>query len=204
MLITFEGLDGAGKTTQIKKLSGWLQSKGRTVEIFREPGGTAVSELIRGLLLNPELEIPATSEMLLFSAARAALVELRIKPKLAEGAVVIMDRFFDSTTAYQGFGRGVVGIEQIEALNRLAAGGLEPDLTIYLRLPVDSMDSRMDERRKDRMEQSGPLFFERVSAGYDRISQSPRFFTVDATLQVEAVADLIREKTASLGVFKNG
>lgn len=199
MLITFEGLDGAGKSTQIALLQAWLKAQGIPVSVHREPGGTQLSESIRALLLNPEMDIPPVAEMLLFSAARAALVERVIKPKLQAGEAVIMDRFFDSTTAYQGFGREVVSLEAVHALNKLAVGDLIPDLTVYLKLPIESMESRFSGRKKDRMEQAGTDFFRKVAEGYDQLARGEaRFLVIDATQPVETIAQKIQEAVGAL------
>jgi dTMP kinase len=199
VLITFEGLDGAGKSTQIALLQAWLKAQGIPVSVHREPGGTQLSESIRALLLNPEMDIPPVAEMLLFSAARAALVERVIKPKLQAGEAVIMDRFFDSTTAYQGFGREVVSLEAVHALNKLAVGDLIPDLTVYLKLPIESMESRFSGRKKDRMEQAGTDFFRKVAEGYDQLARGEaRFLVIDATQPVETIAQKIQEAVGAL------
>src|SRR5690554_846824 len=129
MLITFEGIDGSGKSTQIKLLKEKLVKLGFRTEVFREPGGTKVSELIRSILLNPDLDVDPVSELLLFSAARAQLTSERVKPLLKEGVIVILDRFYDSTVSYQGYGRESLAIEQIHQINKIATGNLIPDLT---------------------------------------------------------------------------
>jgi len=199
VLITFEGLDGAGKSTQIALLQAWLKAQGIPVSVHREPGGTKLSESIRALLLDPEMDIPPIAEMLLFSAARAALVERVIKPKLQAGETVIMDRFFDSTTAYQGFGREVVSLEAVHALNKLAVGELIPDLTVYLKLPIERMESRLSGKMKDRMEQADTDFFRRVAEGYDELARGEaRFLVIDATQPVESIAQKIQEAVGVL------
>ncbi|MEX0681788.1 MAG: dTMP kinase [Balneolales bacterium] len=200
MLISFEGIDGCGKSTQINKLREFFIKKNYNVHVFREPGGTQLSEQIRKILLNSREEIHPLAETLLFSAARAQLVETRIRPLLAVDAVVILDRFFDSTTAYQGYGRQAIPVEDIAQLNILTTQNLVPDITFYLKLDY----KKASERRKisgeeDRMEQSGVEFFKRVSAGYDQIaSQEERIVTLDASMSPEeifhAILDHIRKK----------
>jgi len=129
MLITFEGIDGSGKSTQIDLLRQYLKEMGFRVEVFREPGGTDVSEMIRGMLLNPEIDIDPVTELLLFSSARSQLVAEKVLPLLKEEVIVILDRFFDSTTAYQGFGRQSLPIKQIQQINSIATHDLTPDIT---------------------------------------------------------------------------
>jgi len=171
VLITFEGIDGCGKSTHIKKLKAYLTDKGYDVHVFREPGGTPLSEQIRDILLNSKDDIHPLAESLLFSAARAQLVATRIRPLLDTGAIVILDRFFDSTTAYQGYGRQAVPVPDIEQLNRLATQNLEPDITIYLKLdPEMAYERRKKVRKEDRMEQAGADFFKRVNAGFDALA----------------------------------
>lgn len=171
MLISFEGIDGCGKSTQIVKLKDYLTHKGYDVHVFREPGGTPLSEQIRDILLNSPEEIDPVAELLLFSAARAQLVAERILPLLKTGAIVILDRFFDSTTAYQGYGREALPIPEIEQLNAIATSNLEPDLTIYLRItPKEAYERRKNSREEDRMERAGKSFFRRVSQGFDQVA----------------------------------
>lgn len=187
MLITFEGIDGCGKSTQIEKLSQFLTEKGHDVHIFREPGGTPLSEQIRDILLNSSEDIDPVAETLLFSAARAQLVARRIRPLLKTGSIVILDRFYDSTTAYQGYGRQAIPVDQIENLNTLATQELEPDLTIYLSLdPEKAARRRTSGEVEDRMERSGHDFFQKVSEGYDRIaSRNKRVVTLDSSQSPE-------------------
>lgn len=171
MLISFEGIDGCGKSTHIKKLKAYLTDKGYDVHVFREPGGTPLSEQIREILLNSKDDIHPLAESLLFSAARAQLVATRIRPLLDTGAIVILDRFYDSTTAYQGYGRQAVPVPDIERLNKLATQNLEPDITIYLKLdPEMAYQRRKKVRKEDRMEQAGADFFKRVNAGFDALA----------------------------------
>jgi len=133
MFITFEGIDGAGKSTQVMKLKRQLLEQGREVMTLREPGGTPVAEQVRELLLETRHDITPVGELLLFSASRAELVQKVILPALEQGTDVILDRFFDSTTAYQGYGRGLdLGI--LAEINRIASCGLMPDITFYLDL----------------------------------------------------------------------
>jgi dTMP kinase len=188
MLISFEGIDGSGKTTQIGLLKARLEEAGIPVRLFREPGGTDVSEAIRGLLLDPERRIDPVTEVLLFSASRSQLMVEEVLPALEAGAVVILDRFYDSTTAYQGFGRGSLPADRIDAINRIASHGRAPDVTFYLRLTRDQAEARRQDRHADRMERAGDAFYDRVIAGFDAIAESePRVRVIDAARPPEAV-----------------
>jgi dTMP kinase len=166
MLVSFEGIDGSGKSTQVERLRGRLLGSGHRVEILREPGGTIVSERIRDLLLDDALHVEPFAELLLFSAARAQLVSERIRPLLDEGCIVVCDRFFDSTTAYQGGGRGLADPAWLDAFHRRVTGGLVPDRTYLLAVSPGVGAARRTDRRADRMEQAGDAFLERVQAAY--------------------------------------
>ncbi len=199
MFITFEGIDGSGKSTHIKLLRQKLEEEGHRVEIFREPGGTDLSEKIRSLLLNSDVDIDPVSELLLFSAARAQLISERVIPLLDEGAVVILDRFYDSTTAYQGYGRSSASLESIAELNELASHHREPDLTFYLKIPLEESKKRIQSFPKDRMEQSGDEFFRKVIQGFDELSLSePRIVPIDSTLPQAQVHEQIWNRTSEL------
>ncbi len=182
MFVTFEGLDGSGKTTQIHLLAEHLRRAGWTVLTSREPGGTRIGNGIRQLLLDvAHTEMRARAEALLFNAARAQLVEEVIRPALAVGTVVLCDRFADSTLAYQGFGHQQ-DIAELERLIAYATGGLRPDLTVYLDLPPEEGIGRnrgatgSEWNRLDAQELS---FYQRVEAGYRHlIAQEPRRWVV--------------------------
>ncbi|MTI88263.1 MAG: dTMP kinase [Balneolaceae bacterium] len=181
MLITFEGIDGSGKSTQISYLKDKLIQKGYRVEVFREPGGTDISEMIRSMLLNPEVDIDPVTELLLFSSARSQLIAEKVLPLLNQDVMVILDRFYDSTTAYQGYGRKSLPIEQITQVNKTASHGLEPDITFYLRLTLEEAAERTKHVLKDRMEQSGDSFFKRVFDGFEKLAEiTPRFKTINS------------------------
>ena len=195
MLITFEGIDGSGKSTQISHLKDHLTKSGKEVRVLREPGGTDISELIRGMLLNPEIEIDPVTELLLFSSARSQLIAEKVKPLLADGVVVILDRFYDSTTAYQGYGRKSIPIDQVHQINKIASHEIAPDVTFYLRLSLEESAKRTAHMQKDRMEQSGIEFFQNVIKGFDELSESEeRFVTIDASKNVDEVHNLILSK----------
>lgn len=170
LLLVFEGPEGAGKTTQLRLLAEWVSARGLQVIGVREPGGTVIGDEIRRILLDPSSEITPRAEALLFMASRAQLVEQEIAPALERGAIVLLDRFFLSTYAYQGAGRGVAE-EEVRTANRLATGGLVPDLTLLLTLPVSEGLARADRRgERDRMERAETGFHQRVSAAFLRFA----------------------------------
>ena len=173
-LITFEGIDGSGKSTQIKKLEFEFDKLGVEYKTFREPGGTELSEKIRGILLDKDnIELISTAESLLFAAARAQLTAEQIKPAIAKGEFVICDRFTDSTIAYQGYGRGM-DINNLEKINNIATDGLTPDITLILDLNPEKAAVRMGTEVSDRMEVTGLDFFRRIQIGYHQIKdQNP-------------------------------
>lgn len=187
MLITFEGIDGAGKSTQVKKLKKHLTEKGHEVLTLREPGGTIVAEKIRDLLLESKHEITPVGELLLFSASRAELVQNVIMPELEREKVVILDRFYDSTTAYQGYGRGL-DLQVLERINSISSFGLEPDLTFFLDIsPEDALIRKFSEKsiplafeenELDRMESSGLAFYQKVRNGYLKLAESNKRFVL--------------------------
>ena len=184
VLITVEGLDGAGKTTLIAGLAAALDS----AVVLREPGGVEVAERIRALLADPSLEIDPRAEALLYAAARAQLVAERLRPLLGEGKTVLLDRFVDSSLAYQGGGRGL-GVQEIRALNAFGTGGLVPDRTLLLRIdPVAGLE-RIAGRPADRLEQAGDTFFAAVAAAYDELAaaEPERFVVLDAAQPPDAV-----------------
>jgi dTMP kinase len=165
-LIVFEGPEGAGKTTQVRMLAEAIAAAGRTVVAAREPGGTPLGDAIRALLLDPTGTVSPRAEGLLFMASRAQLVEQELRPALAGGATVILDRFFLSTYAYQVAGRGLP-MEDIRSANLLATGGLTPDVTLLLSLPVEAGLQRAAERGPaDRMERSDVEFHARVARAF--------------------------------------
>jgi dTMP kinase len=172
MFITFEGIDQSGKSTQCQLLAEFLTGKGYEVLLLREPGGTDISEKIRDVLLDRGSDgMVPLAEFFLYSAARAQLVMEVIKPALESGKIVICDRFDDSSTAYQGYARGL-GVAEVESINDLATGGLKPDLTFFIDIPVTESLKRLKDagKLKDRMESEGAKFFEKVRQGYLQIA----------------------------------
>ena len=200
MLITFEGLDFSGKSTQIQLLVDRLKRERDDVLLVREPGGTSIGERIRSLLLDRNVAGMSTvGELFLFSASRVQLVEEVIKPALKKGTIVICDRFYDSTTAYQGWGRGIP-LEAVRAINETAAGGLVPDVTVFLDMPPAQIEERISKRKlKDRMESNDRAFYERVRNGYLALAkEEKRFFVVDGTQSVEQLHEQIWARIAAL------
>lgn len=198
MLITFEGIDGSGKSTQISLLKDKLTSLGYTVQVFREPGGTRVSEKVRELLLNTDYEIDPVTELLLFSSARAQLITEEVLPALDRGEIVILDRFYDSTTAYQGYGRKSLPLDQIHQINNIASHGRAPDFTFYLRLSVDESNQRRAHLKKDRMERAGDMFFENVILGFDELAKKEeRFIVIEASKSIEEIQESIIKTLSS-------
>ncbi len=195
MFITFEGIDGCGKSTQIRLLAKELENHGREVLILREPGGTDFSEKIREILLNSKFNFSPVVELLLFEAARSHLVENVIKPALAKGKVVLSDRFYDSTTAYQGFGRGV-NIPDVLHCNRIAIDGVHPDITFFLEIPLGLAQKRSRKRKLDKIEISGDDFYSKVNEGYNNIhyKEPNRFFKIDASGSIRNTHELIKKK----------
>ncbi len=188
MFITFEGIEGSGKSTQAKLLYEWLIDKGCRVILTREPGGTRSAEEIRRFILEDRDErFPPFAELLLYMAARSFHVENLIEPSLKEGLIVISDRFSDATLAYQGYGRGI-DRELIKSINRFATKGIEPDITFLIDVPVPVGMSRLRGKR-DRIESEDMAFHERVRKGYLEIADESgeRVKVIDGRGEVEEV-----------------
>jgi dTMP kinase len=183
-LITIEGLDGAGKTTVATGLVVALRDRGLHVELLREPGGVPAAERIRELVKDPAARIGAPAEALLYAAARAQLVEEALEPLLATGTWVVLDRFVDSSLAYQGVGRGL-GIEPVKAINEFATGGLTPDRTLLLKVDPALGRERASQRSgpADRLELERDDFFGRIAAAYDELAAAEpnRISPIDAS-----------------------
>lgn len=185
LFITFEGIDGAGKSTQISKLCDYLKKNGIEFILTREPGGCEIAEKIREIILSTKSDLGAAGELLLYLAARAEHIRQVIKPALDCGKWVICDRFADSTFAYQGAGRGL-NVKKMKEINSFAAQNISPDLTVLLDISVDVSLERRKSRGKsaDRLEQNDRIFFEKVRGYFIKLSrdESGRFLVIDATL----------------------
>lgn len=181
MFITFEGIDFCGKSTQIELLKSYLLKNKKKVQVIREPGGTEISEKIRTMLLDKEnSKMLMETEFLLFSASRAQLVREKIRPYLDEGIYVISDRFHDSSTTYQGYGRGI-SIEVVLSIHKLAIGNTIPDVTFFIDIPVDAAEQRRQEKLSeylDRIEISDMGFFSRVRNGYLELAKNENRFRI--------------------------
>jgi dTMP kinase len=201
-LITIEGIDGAGKTTLAIGLRDRLTEEGHDVRLLREPGGVRAAERIRALVKDPDWRIGSRAEALLYAAARAQLVDEALRPQLARGVVVVLDRFVDSSLAYQGAGRQL-GVEAVREINLFATGGLAPDRTLLLRLPPAQGRARSRDRATspDRLERESDEFFTRIAAAYDRLAaaEPARIVVIDAGRDSDqvladalaAIADLV-------------
>ena len=197
MFITFEGLDGSGKTTQAGLLAEQLRSEGRTVVETREPGGTELGERVRALLLDGAGMAP-WAEAALFAAARAQLVDEVVRPALARGDDIVCDRYIDSSLAYQGLGRGL-GVERVLELSLVATGGLLPDRTFLLSVPLEQAVARRSEEA-DRIEREEGDFLAYVDEAYRQLAQTfaKRIVVVDGTQQPDELARLIRGQLRDL------
>jgi dTMP kinase len=206
-LITIEGLDGAGKSTLAAGLADALREGGARVELLREPGGVEVSERIRDLVKDPRLAVSPRAEALLYAAARAQLVQEQIEPLLAEGAVVLLDRFTDSSLAYQGAGRNL-GIAEVRTINMFATGGLQPDRTLLLRIPPAEGRARQLERAEapDRLEREGDGFFAAIAAAYEQLAREEpaRIRVIDARGAPGEVLSLALAQLDGLGLSAEG
>jgi dTMP kinase len=190
--ITFEGIDGSGKTTQLKKTTEYLRGKSIVPLILREPGSTPLSERVRRILLNKKLEINAVSEFMLYVAARAELVKDILAPALAKGNIVLCDRFYDSTTAYQGYGRGI-DVNLIKKVNELGSGTCPPDLTFLIDVDYKTSLSRRKKKR-DRLESESKAFFNKVRNGFLQIAlkEKVRVKVIDGNQPVAAVFEEVK------------
>jgi dTMP kinase len=201
-LITIEGLDGSGKTTLAEALVGALGGVARDVLLLREPGGVELSERIRALVTDPGLAVDPRAEALLYAAARAQLVAERVEPALATGAWVLLDRFVDSSLAYQGVGRGL-GIEAVHEINHFGTGGLRPDRTLLLRADAATRAARQVGRGQapDRLEREDDAFFDAIAGAYDALAaaEPERFRVLDAGAEPALVLAAATAALADLG-----
>jgi dTMP kinase len=201
MFITFEGIEGCGKTTQIELLYDYLKSKGRPVTKTREPGGTILGEALRKVLLQKDIKVFPLSELLLFMAVRVQHIEEVIMPALSAGGIVLCDRFTDASYAYQGYGRGTdLGI--IGTLNRLVTKGVTPNLTILVdcAAEVGLGRKRVHNPQSDRFEDEDLSFHRKIRDAYLKLAEEDtrRFFVVDGRQSVEAIQGIVREKVDNL------
>jgi len=209
--ITFEGPEGAGKSTQIQLLARFLTQHGHTVHVTREPGGTDIGNQIRRVLHDVNnTAMHAITEIVLYSASRAQLVAEVVKPLLAQGTVVLCDRYADSTYAYQGFGRKL-DLHTLQTITRFATQSLTPDLTIYLDLPVEDGLSRKQQANEagegelNRMDRQTVDFYQRVRTGYLTMAQQEpeRWIVIDARQSITAIHREICRRLVALGIVDN-
>ncbi|HOA54788.1 MAG TPA: dTMP kinase [Clostridiales bacterium] len=206
LFVTVEGTDGCGKTTQIRNIIDHLSSLGCRVVLTREPGGTRISENIRSIILDPTFtEMHSITELMLYSAARAQLVEQVIKPSIAKSETVICDRYIDSFYAYQGYGRGL-DMDMLKKITSLAIDDMIPDITIFLDLdPEIGLRRRMNAANGDRIENEQIEFHRRVYDGYKQLAREnpDRIKTIDASRSVEEVwQDVRRQLDMALGFVR--
>jgi len=202
LFVTFEGIDGCGKSTQVSEAQKRLAEKGIACCVTREPGGTAIAEAIRGMLLSPDnKEMCDPCEVLLYLAARAQHCDEKIAPALGRGEVVLCDRFQEATFAYQGFGRGF-DIGTLAQMNEFATAGVAPSLTFVFDIDVDTSISRLKKTGKpqDRLEASGREFYEKVRKGYLNLAARypHRIVVLPGTAPVEQLAESVFEKISGL------
>jgi len=188
VFITFEGIDGVGKSTQLDLLEAWLSKQGHEVVRTMEPGGTELGQEIRHLLLHRKGNVAPRAEALLYAADRAHHVTTKIEPALASGKVVLSDRYFDSSVAYQGAAREL-SVDEVRDISLWAVGNLEPDLTFLLDMPAAHALTRRDDTgtEPDRLESEEVGFFERARAQYLEMASAERFEVIDATMTIEAI-----------------
>ena len=206
MIISFEGIDGSGKSTQAQVLADYLVSEGLTVYRVREPGGTVVSEHIRSILLDVKSDIDPFAEMLLYSAARAQLVRTKLCSYQEAGDVIVCDRFYDSTVAYQGGGRQIADLDWLDQFQQEVTGGLVPDRTYLIRVSVETGMKRQKGQTADRMERLESAFFERVVKAYDYLAEkhNDRIHVINGDQPVEIVAEEVKADLALLPAFFEG
>jgi dTMP kinase len=200
LFITFEGGEGSGKTVQARALYGRLSKLAVPVLLTHEPGGTVLGrKLARWLKWTQGTGISPLTELLMFNASRAQLIEEVIQPSLKSGKVVICDRYADSTTAYQSYGRGL-DLEMVRTINNIATRGLKPDLTVLLDIPAEAGLFRKRARRRDRFEQEDVAFHQRVREGYLKVAadEPKRWLVIDATQSKEKISEIIWQRVRQL------
>ena len=206
LFVTFEGIEGCGKSTQVERLAKRLAQAGRKVATLREPGGTPIGEAIREVVKHPpgDATISADAELLLMNASRAQLVQEAIRPALANGAVVLCDRFYDSSLAYQGFGRGL-DLAKVQQAIDLAVGDTKPNLTLLLDIPLSVSQARVSDRHQstgeiqDQFDESGAKFFERVLDGFHTLAKAEpeRFRIINGDQSIDTVTEEIWDSIQS-------
>jgi dTMP kinase len=199
VFITFEGIDGVGKSTQLDLLQSWLEGRGREVIRTLEPGGTELGQEIRHLLLHRKGDVAARAEALLYAADRAHHVATKIRPALADGKVVLSDRYFDSSVAYQGAAREL-DVTEVRNISLWAVDNLIPDLTVLLDLDAHAAILRRNKTgtEPDRLEREKVDFFERARSQYLELAKESRFLVVDATLSIDEIQDQIRARVLTM------
>lgn len=200
LFISFEGIDGSGKSTQCQMLYHDLLDRGFKVHLFREPGGTQISEKIRDILLDKvNTEMSPITEMLLYFASRNQLITEKVIPALERGEIVLLDRFVDSTVAYQGYGRDLP-LESIRKVADVAIGDVMPHLTILVDTPLETAENRMDDRELDRLEAENIDFKERTRRGYLELAkQEPeRFLVLDGRESIDTLKQLVTNRVTNL------
>ncbi len=192
-LVTFEGIDGCGKSVQARRTGRFLQNRGFEVLLLREPGSTPVAERLRRILLDKKLAVPDVTELLLYEAARSELVAKVIRPALRKGTIVLLDRFFDSTTAYQGYGREL-DINMVKSLHKIATGGMVPHLTLIFNVDLKTAFARRS-KDPDRLESQAVAFHERVRRGFLEIARKERsrVKVIDGTQSVGQVFSEVKK-----------
>ncbi|NQV14890.1 dTMP kinase [bacterium] len=193
LFISFEGIDGSGKSTQCKMLYHELLDRGYSVYLFREPGGTSISEKIRDILLDKENEgMSPITEMLLYFASRNQLITEKLTPALEKGQIVLLDRFVDSTIAYQGFGRDL-SLDSIRKVADVAIGEVRPDLTVLVDTPLETAEDRLDKKVLDRLEAENAGFKERTRNGYLQLAKEEpdRFLVLDGRRSIEELKEAV-------------
>lgn len=200
LLISFEGIDGSGKSTQCKMLYHELLDRGYGVHLYREPGGTRISEKIRDILLDREnMEMSPVTEMLLYFSSRNQLITEKVIPALERGEIVLLDRFVDSTIAYQGHGRNL-SLDSIRKVAEVAIGDVIPDLTILVDTPLETAEDRMDSRELDRLEAENAEFKQRTRNGYLQLvkDEPQRFLVLDGRDTIESLKKAVIDRVDTL------
>jgi dTMP kinase len=193
MFLSLDGIDGTGKSTQLRLLADWLRSLGRSVVACADPGGTAIGDALRSIVLDHRQEISLPCEALVFMASRAELVARVIRPALAASDIVISDRFLLANVVYQGYGGGL-DVDELWRAGRLSTGGLQPELTLVLDLPIEAAAARRAQQQPDRLERRDPAYHDRVRRGFlaEARQRPDRIRVIDAGAPPDIVQERIR------------